>query len=163
MCVPGAILALYRFIPSPPALPPPPPQHLPHRHHLLNGARLRQRVPLHPACLMRLPVCVRDVMRRKHRQAALVLGKLRAVERAVEFRRIGSPGHDGQNIMFAFPSPFVQQMNTGDRAGGRSSAEQARSFPDLWSLHFVFAGLTVRLHIPNARFRAGRMGLRRRV
>ncbi len=64
-----------------PLIPPPPLQHPPRRHHVLNGAA-------HPARLVRLPVCVRDVVRRQHRQAALALGQFRAGEWAVEFRRI---------------------------------------------------------------------------
>jgi hypothetical protein len=38
------------------------------------------------------------MMRTQQRQSALALGEFRAVERAVEFRRIGAMRHDGDRI-----------------------------------------------------------------
>jgi len=38
------------------------------------------------------------MMRAEHRRATLALCQFRAIERAVEFRRIGATGHDGDRI-----------------------------------------------------------------
>jgi hypothetical protein len=109
----GGGVGLVRRLHSSPvrrSFPPPSPQQFPRRHQFLNGAGARQSVPLHPARFVRLAVRVRDMVRAQHRQAALTLRQFRAVERAVEFRRIGSPGHNGDRIA---DSLFLRQYNGG--------------------------------------------------